>query len=66
MKLTADQIIDDILGGTSEAAKVFKISPAAVSQWRRDGIPLSREMYIRVVYRKQVKQLEMTNECSTI
>ena len=58
MQLTPDQIIDDVLGGTVEAAKVFNISPAAISQWRKDGIPVAREMYIRVVYRREVKRLE--------
>ena len=41
MQLTPDQIIDDVLGGTVEAAKVFNISPAAISQWRKDGIPVA-------------------------
>ena len=42
------KIIDD-LGGTAEVAVLCRVSMAAVSQWRKSGIPPAREMYLRVV-----------------
>jgi hypothetical protein len=45
---TPDEIID-ALGGTSEVAKLCKISDAAVSQWRKAGIPQPRMMYLQVI-----------------
>ncbi|HET9701157.1 MAG TPA: Cro/CI family transcriptional regulator [Burkholderiales bacterium] len=46
--MVADTIIDR-LGGTGEVAKLCEVSPAAVSQWRHDGIPKARMMYLRAV-----------------
>jgi hypothetical protein len=43
-----DEIID-ALGGTSEVAKLCKVTDAAVSQWRRAGIPRPRMMFIEVI-----------------
>ncbi|KQV50053.1 Cro/CI family transcriptional regulator [Massilia sp. Root335] len=45
---TPDEIID-ALGGTSEVAKLCRVSDAAVSQWRRAGIPQPRLMYIQAI-----------------
>src|ERR1700739_3157409 len=47
-ELTTDQIID-ALGGTSETARLFNIAAASVSEWRKEGIPKSRLMYLKVV-----------------
>ena len=47
-ELTTDQIID-ALGGTSETARLFGIAAASVSEWRKEGIPKSRLMYLKVV-----------------
>ena len=38
------------LGGTSKVAKMCNVSPAAVSQWRTDGIPDARMMYLRLMH----------------
>jgi hypothetical protein len=43
----ASQIIDD-LGGTKATAELFGIESAAVSQWRRNGIPKPRMQYLRL------------------
>lgn len=43
----ASQIIDR-LGGTGKAADLFEIEPAAVSQWRRNGIPKPRMQFLRI------------------
>lgn len=39
----------DLLGGTHEAAKFFEVTPGAISQWRKDGIPRARLMYLRAM-----------------
>ncbi|KVF81828.1 hypothetical protein WJ22_13040 [Burkholderia vietnamiensis] len=43
----ASQIIDR-LGGTGAVATLFEIEDAAVSQWRRNGIPKPRMQFIAV------------------
>ena len=43
------QRIIDALGGTSETARLFGIAAASVSEWRKEGIPKSRLMYLKVV-----------------
>ena len=39
----------DELGGTNVVAALCEVSPQAVSQWRNDGIPPARLMYLKVV-----------------
>lgn len=41
------KIIDE-LGGTAKVADLCEVSMAAVSQWRVDGIPKPRLMYLRL------------------
>ena len=53
-----DSSLIDALGGTSEAAKICKVSPQAISQWRLTGIPEARRMYLEVVYPKLFKASE--------
>lgn len=45
--MNADMIIDR-LGGTVKAAQLCDVSKAAVSQWRRNGIPKARLMFLRI------------------
>ena len=41
-------IIIEKLGGPSKAAQLFECSPAAVSQWKRDGkIPNARLIHLK-------------------
>ncbi len=47
MDINANDVIDR-LGGTGATAKLCKTSPGAVSQWRRDGIPGARLMYLKL------------------
>lgn len=58
VRMQPDQIIDK-LGGTKATADLCKVSQQAVSQWRRDGIPAAREMYLRAV-RPDVFELSPT------
>jgi len=46
--MDASKIIDE-LGGTTAVAELCKVTPQAVSQWREDGIPPARLMFIKVV-----------------
>ena len=48
MRMNDSDLIDK-LGGTAEVAKLCEVSPAAVSQWRTDGIPRARRMFIKVI-----------------
>jgi hypothetical protein len=40
--------IDD-LGGTSAVAKMCKVNPASVSEWRKTGIPPARLQYLTLL-----------------
>jgi hypothetical protein len=46
--MDANKIIDD-LGGTNAVAALCDIKPASVSQWRTDGIPHARLMYLKLL-----------------
>jgi DNA-binding transcriptional regulator YdaS (Cro superfamily) len=45
LKLT-DTAIIDLLGGTAKVAKMCKLDPAAVSNWRVRGIPADKYMFL--------------------
>jgi len=45
LKLT-DSAIIDLLGGTAKVAKMCKVDPAAVSNWRIRGIPADKFMFL--------------------
>ncbi|MBR8028895.1 hypothetical protein KDX27_30290 [Burkholderia cenocepacia] len=45
----ASQIIDR-LGGTGAVADLFEIDSAAVSQWRKKGIPKPRLQFLRLAH----------------
>lgn len=46
--MTASEIIDE-LGGTAEVARLCDVKQPSVSEWRRNGIPRAREMYLRAI-----------------
>ena len=46
--MDANTIIDK-LGGTSAVARLCDVTTGAVSQWREDGIPRARLMFLRAV-----------------
>lgn len=46
--MDANEVIDR-MGGTTAVAALCKVTPQAVSQWREDGIPPARLMFIKVV-----------------
>lgn len=45
---SANQIIDD-LGGTSAVAELCECRPASVSDWRKNGIPKARLLYLKAI-----------------
>jgi len=45
LKLT-DSAIIDLLGGTAKVARMCKVDPAAVSNWRIRGIPAAKYMFL--------------------
>jgi hypothetical protein len=45
MKLTNSQIVD-LLGGTTAVAKLCKVSPPAVAQWKTKGIPYDKMVFL--------------------
>lgn len=46
--MNTSKIIDD-LGGTSVVAEMCEIKPASVSEWRKNGIPDARLMYLKLL-----------------
>ena len=51
-KLNDAQMID-LLGGTKKVADIFRIAPAAVTQWRSNGIPMERLVVLAAELEKQ-------------
>ena len=47
MDKDAARIIDG-LGGTIAAARLCEVTPQAVSQWREDGVPHARLMFLKL------------------
>jgi len=41
--------IINLLGGTNAVADMCKVTKGAVSQWRTDGIPQARLMYLKLL-----------------
>lgn len=48
----------DALGGTAEVARLCEVSPAAASQWKENGIPKPRLMFLRLARPDVFRQLE--------
>ncbi len=46
--LTASEIIDR-LGGTTEVARICRIKPPSVSEWRASGIPPARRQFLELL-----------------
>lgn len=63
-RMNANSIIDS-LGGTNAVALLCKVSPQAVSQWREDGIPKARLMFLELarpdVFASQSQGVQQSN-----
>lgn len=60
--MNSNMIIDQ-LGGTNSVALMCKVTKGAVSQWRKDGIPEARVMYLKLL-RPDVFGISPTRECT--
>lgn len=49
LEQSPDSSLIDALGGTAEVARLCDVSMQAVSNWRQDGIPKARRMYLAAV-----------------
>lgn len=49
-ELHQDSLVIDRLGGTAAVARMFNIKQPSVSDWRKDGIPQARLMYLRLAH----------------
>lgn len=47
--LTADLELIEAFGGTAATAKVCEVRPQAVSQWKVEGIPKARRMFLELL-----------------
>lgn len=45
-----DSEIIDALGGTAAVARLCKVKPPSVSDWRKEGIPSARRMYLQAIH----------------
>lgn len=56
LELTDAQMIG-LLGGAKAVANIFKIDQAAVNQWKVNGIPLNRLVFLAAEIEKRSKGL---------
>ena len=49
----------EALGGVAEVARIFKIAMPSVSNWKHEGIPDARMMYLKVAYAAQLKGIDL-------
>jgi hypothetical protein len=59
--MNASKIID-ALGGTAEVARLCEVDPAAVSQWRTNGIPAARMMFLRLARPGVIEEIERDSD----
>jgi len=58
MNQHAVQVID-ALGGTAEVARICKVRMPSVSDWKRDGIPSARMMFLSAVHLKALSGIDL-------
>lgn len=59
MNIHATQVID-ALGGTAAVARIFDLSMPSVSDWKKDGIPSARMMFLRATKKKELDGIDLT------
>jgi len=52
LKLTEHALLQ-LLGGTGKVAKMCEVEPAAVSQWKKNGIPREQLMFLAARIEKE-------------
>lgn len=58
MNIHAAQVIEK-LGGTAEVSRLFGLSMPSVSDWKNDGIPPARMMYLRLAKKRDLKGIDL-------
>lgn len=58
MNTSAVQVID-ALGGTAAVARLFEIAMPSVSDWKKDGIPPARMMFLRLARKKALARIDL-------
>jgi DNA-binding transcriptional regulator YdaS (Cro superfamily) len=56
LKLTEHALLQ-LLGGTNKVAKMCDVEPAAVSQWKKNGIPREHLMFLAARIEKESHSL---------
>jgi hypothetical protein len=64
MNQPAIQVIE-ALGGTAAVARIFNLSMPSVSDWKKDGIPEARVMFLKVAHRKALAGLDLVAATSS-
>lgn len=54
----AIQVID-ALGGTAATARTFKLSMPSVSDWKKNGIPEARMMFLRATRLQELQGIDL-------
>lgn len=58
MNSQATKVID-ALGGTAAVARLFEVAMPSVSDWKKDGIPAARMMFLRATKRKELAGIDL-------
>ncbi len=58
MNSHATQLID-ALGGTAAVARIFDARMPSISNWKRDGIPPARMMFLQVAYKNALAGIDL-------
>lgn len=58
--MTPEEVIN-ALGGPSSVAMLCDVSGSAVTQWKTNGIPNARWMYLKVIRKDLFKNVELKN-----
>ena len=49
----------EALGGTAKTARIFGISMPSVSDWKHEGIPHARMMFLRLAKKKALAGIDL-------
>lgn len=58
MNTAATEIIER-LGGTAKVSRLFGLAVPSVSDWKRDGIPRARVMFLKVAKKKELAGFDL-------
>ena len=64
MNQYAVQVIE-ALGGTAEVARMCKVRMPSVSDWKRDGIPAARMMFLSAVHAQTLQGIDIEAATAT-